>query len=147
MKSGTTALLNLGFCREHGRGVKQDAAKAAEMYEFAIDAGEVEGLARLAPMHREERGVAQDASKAVELYQRAVSGGGSNAQIPLTVMCGKGLVGGRDWASALQLFLLTAGESDESSIAVVLSVIVTRCRVALRKPSAVGWATLVVKSG
>jgi TPR repeat protein len=75
-KGDTKAVRYVGICYEHGQGVEQDYAKAAEYYQKN---GEGYFLASLL---LEGKGIKQDVSKAIEIYEEvaAKEGGGSADQ-------------------------------------------------------------------
>ena len=46
-KGNSTAMNNLGYCFEYGRGVEQNLAKAVEWYTIAVDQGYTRANSRL----------------------------------------------------------------------------------------------------
>jgi len=65
----------LGYCYQNGIGVEKDLSKAVELYQRAVDMGEVHAMTNLGYCYRTGQGVEKNLSKAVELYQRAVNMG------------------------------------------------------------------------
>ena len=57
-----------------GEGVKQDYAKAAELFQKACDGNGFQGCINLGNSYSKGEGVKQDYAKAVELYQKACDG-------------------------------------------------------------------------
>jgi uncharacterized protein len=58
-------------CYDNGREVVRDAAKAAELYRRAVDAGNATGMVFLGDLYKKGLGVAKHEAKVEELYRRA----------------------------------------------------------------------------
>jgi TPR repeat protein len=129
-----------GFMLWHGKGVRQDLARAAHTYLRACDAGDSVACSNLAAFHFNGDGVTKDPTKATELFERAchlgdvvscgnfglslVNGAGTVADVARGMLlieraCG---AGSADACNQLALRLRTgkAGKSDPARALAIL---------------------------
>ena len=71
---------SLGVCYEAGRGVPQDAVKAAQLYRQAAQWGHARAQYFRGGCYENGRGVDRDRKKAKELYQEAAKRGYKKAE-------------------------------------------------------------------
>jgi TPR repeat protein len=78
------ALRLLAYCYEHGEGVKQDAARAAELYRRAAEQGDKFAQFNLAVFYADGRGgLPADVDEAIHWYRKAADQGVTEALQPL----------------------------------------------------------------
>ncbi|WP_444942965.1 tetratricopeptide repeat protein [Microbulbifer sp. ZKSA006] len=68
-------ITNMGYSAEHGYGVEQSPAHAAELYQLAGAEGSANANARLAGLYERGRGVEQDLEQAIYYYTLAADSG------------------------------------------------------------------------
>ena len=73
------AMVRLGILAETGKGVPQDFARAAELYETAAEQGLPQAQTRLGLLYEDGKGVPQSDEKAVEWLTKAAEAGYADA--------------------------------------------------------------------
>ncbi|NIX78155.1 SEL1-like repeat protein [Microvirga terricola] len=99
-----TAIYEIAARAMEGRGIPQDMALAARLYERAAQAGFVPAQERLAMLHDKGLGVARDARLAATWYERAALGGNARAMHNLATLLASGANGKPDYAAALRWY-------------------------------------------
>jgi TPR repeat protein len=94
--------------------VKQDKAKAVELYERAHAAGHVKATYNLGLMYQRGEGVKQDSARAAEFYEEAHEKGYSRATYNLGKMYELGVGVERDSVKASDLFQQVATCADDA---------------------------------
>ncbi len=70
------APFQLGFCYQHGEGVKKNLVEAAKWYRLGAERGDFYAALTLADMYLKGEGVQQNEEKAIEWYVRVGRSGG-----------------------------------------------------------------------
>jgi hypothetical protein len=110
-KEHVEAQTTLGFIYHHGRGgVKQDFAKALELYQKAVDKESAEAQNNLGVIYQNGQGVKQDFAKALELYQKAADKEYAEAQNNLGFMYHYGQGVEQDFLEAIKLYHKSADQ-------------------------------------
>jgi len=78
-----SAMSELGWRYENGKGVPQDDKKAVEWYQKAARLGDASAMRRLGDMYEEGRGVSNSDKKAVKWYRKAAGLGDASAMSEL----------------------------------------------------------------
>ena len=97
-------LLEQARAAERGIGVGRDSARAAELYQEALDAGNEEALTPLGMMYFTGRGVDRDYSRAEELFLQAAENGDAAAMCALGELYHNGYLGTEDDDKALSWY-------------------------------------------
>ncbi|AWF82870.1 hypothetical protein BTJ40_19740 [Microbulbifer sp. A4B17] len=79
-------ITNMGYSAEHGYGVEQSPAHAAELYRLAAAEGSAISNARLAGLYETGSGVEKDLEQAIHYYTQAAESGLANAMNKLGLM-------------------------------------------------------------
>ena len=79
-EENSTAINNLAWMYENGRGSEVDYYEARCLYEKAADLGNINALAHLGKIYEEGLGVISDLNKAIEYYSVAAQKGNQNAK-------------------------------------------------------------------
>ncbi len=95
----------LGDMYRAGQGVRQDYARAAELYRQACEGGNLDGCYNLAIMYANGGGVRQDYTRAAELYRQSCEGGNADACFNLGFIYDEGLGVIQDYSLASSLYL------------------------------------------
>ena len=98
----------LGAAYNHGRGVEQDYARAAELFRQACEGGIAISCVSLGIMYQTGRGVTQDYARAAELFRQGCDGGAARACASLGAMYYSGIGVLRDYVIGHALFNLAA---------------------------------------
>lgn len=93
----------MGYLYYHGLGVEQNYNQAADLFEKALEAGNIESATFLAYMYDEGKGIGTNKKRAFDLYQMASEAGDVTATMNLAVMyySGSGIPQNYDRAFAL----------------------------------------------
>ena len=110
-KVASSALL-LGVAYEEGKGIAQNFADAAEMYQKAIDLGQNEAYAYLASAYFDGRGIPASETEAVNLLQTGADKGDARSQRHLAVLYTQGKGVPYDYEKALHWSLEAAKGGD-----------------------------------
>jgi uncharacterized protein len=113
----------LGLLYYHGRGVRQDDAKAAKWFRLAADQGEAHAQFTLGVMYAEGQGIPLDYAGAIRWYRLAADQGDARAQFNLGVSYAEGQGVEKDYVSSYMWFNLAASrflpsEADRRRIAI-----------------------------
>jgi len=104
------ALYEIAAQLAEGRGMAQDMAMAARLFERAAQAGLPPAQERFATMFEKGTGVSRDLKQAAFWYERAALGGNVRAMHNLATLLASGSTGKPDYAAALRWF----GEAAEA---------------------------------
>jgi TPR repeat protein len=96
-----------------GKGVAQDDARAAALYQEAADMGDARAMHNLGFMYAEGRGVPQDEFKAIDLYRAAMAQSYVPAITSLGVAYAEGRGVSREPATAKTLLEKAAAAGDK----------------------------------
>lgn len=70
-KGNTTAMINLGFMYEKGKGLPQDYTEALQWFTKAANAGNSEAMCKIGEYYEEGKGVNENIELAIEWYKKA----------------------------------------------------------------------------
>lgn len=90
-QTDAASITDAGNAYMTGKGVRQDDARAVELYQEAADMGYARALHNLGFMYAEGRGLPQDEFKAIELYRAAMA----QAYVPAMTSLGIAYAEGR----------------------------------------------------
>ena len=107
---------NLGWCYEHGHGVRQDKAKAAKWYRMAAEQGYAEAQFNLGNRYFNGDGVRQAKAEAVKWFRLAAEQGYANAQNNLGVCYKNGHGVRQDKAEAAKWYRKAAEQGFTTAI-------------------------------
>jgi hypothetical protein len=104
------AMCIIGEMNEHGEGIKQDIADAAQWYRKAADQGMAQAQFDLGRMYYQGRGVKQDYLEAVGWFRKAADQGFADAQSGLGSMYARGQGVLQDNTEAMKWFRKAADQ-------------------------------------
>jgi TPR repeat protein len=102
------AAYDLGVLYLNGKQFPQDIARAAQLFQQAADAGNVEAQYALATLYRQGRGVPKDPRKATQLLGAAALAGNLDAMVEYAIAQFNGNATAKNERAAAQLFLKAA---------------------------------------
>lgn len=94
--------------RKLARGSKDEQKKAAALFRIAADAGDAEGMGRLARAYRLGQGVQKDHAEAKKLYEQAIAAGYAAGKVGLGHMYRLGTGAEKDETKACDLYYSAA---------------------------------------
>jgi TPR repeat protein len=106
----------IGRMYHRGKGLPQDAGKAAEWYLKAAQQGDAAAAARLGSMYRVGEGVPRDANQAAKWYALGASRGNALAQVGLGFMSMEGIGVPSDFKAAASWFSKATEQGDASAM-------------------------------
>lgn len=110
LSGDAAALYEIAAQAADGRGMAQDAALAARLFERASQAGLPPAQERLAMLYEKGTGVPRDPKQAASWYERAALGGNIRSMHNLATLLASGGAGKPDYPAALRWF----GEAAEA---------------------------------
>jgi len=102
-KGDAAACTRLGLLYDTGEGVKQDYARALELYAKACDGGNAMGCYNQGLMYALGKGIKKDYRRAAELYQKGCAGGNAMGCTNLGILYRDGKGVNKDYNRAIEL--------------------------------------------
>ena len=117
VKQGDASAMNeLGYYYQHGKGVLQDYVKAKELFEKSANSGNSSAMNNLGYMYELGQGVSQDYGKAKELFEQSANLGNTDAMNNLGYMYELGQGVSQDYEKAKELFEQSANSGNSSAM-------------------------------
>jgi TPR repeat protein len=112
-KGSSAAMVELGVMYGTGAGIAKDPAKARELFERAVKAGNPRGVSNLAAI---DGGTPSDPVEARTMLEKAAEANSAEAQFQLGVMYAQGTGGAKDDVAARALFEKAAAQNHAGAL-------------------------------
>jgi TPR repeat protein len=137
----------LGIAAQYGYGTERDYAAAADWYERASVAGDVDAVFRRAEMIEQGRGIDPDPERALELLKSAASLGSIDANRRLGQKFWRGEGVRQHPIRAIAYLTPAANAGDRESMALIAHILLSGYGVTRDATGAVGWYFRAYQAG